>query len=229
MHKSLVFGLIGLIAGLAIGFFGANALNRDNSPSNANGSADTISVSSNSFPADAVSTNGQSLPAVDLLIEQAKSEPQNFGLQMRTGDMYAQIGRFDQAVEYYKKGLVLKPNDFNANVVLANALFDSRKFEEAGGYYAKAVAINGKDVNARTDLGTTFVERAAPDLDRAIKEFQAALEIEPNHEPTLYYLGIAYHRKGDAENAAKALAKLEKANPGSDLIGRLKQNINPPQ
>lgn len=229
MQKSLVFGLIGLIAGLAIGFFGANALNRENSLSNGNGASRTIPSSSNSFSANAVSSNGQSLPAVDVLIEQAKSEPQNFGIQMRTGDMYAQIGRFDQAVEYYKKGLVLKPNDFNANVVLANALFDSRRFEEAEGYYAKAVAINGKDVNARTDLGTTFVERATPDLERAIKEFQAALEIEPNHEPSLYYLGIAYHRKGDAENAAKSLARLEKVNPTSDLIGRLKQNLNPPQ
>jgi tetratricopeptide (TPR) repeat protein len=75
------------------------------------------------------------------------------------------------------------------------------------------------------NLGTTFVERPSPDYERAIKEFKTALEIDPKHEPTLYYLGIAYLRKGEKENADSMLAELEKANPTSSLIGRLKQNI----
>jgi tetratricopeptide (TPR) repeat protein len=145
---------------------------------------------------------------------------------MRTGDMYAQIGKFDKAIEYYNRGILLKPSDFQANVVLANAYFDSRKFEDAAKYYEKALAVKPDDVNARTDFGTTFVERQNPDFERAITEFRAALEIQPKHEPTLYYLGIAYFRKGDRQNANAVLADLEKANPASELIARLRQNMS---
>jgi len=221
MQRDLLVGIIGLAAGLAIGFFVSNSLNRQ---------ADMTVLSASPQPAPPVanqtSGGGGMLADVDQMIQKAESEPQNFAAQMRTGDMYAQIGKFDKAIEFYKRGLLLKADDFNVNVVLANALFDSQKFEEASDYYAKAVKINGMDVNARTDLGTTFVERSNPDYERAIKEFKAALEINPKHEPSLYYLGIADSRKGDKPNADRMLSELEKANPSSSLIGRLRQNID---
>lgn len=218
-ENKLVFAIGGLLAGLLIGFFGANALNK----SAATQESLTVSNSNGAVPAGVTSM------AIDELLEKANSEPQNFVVQMQTGQMYAQIGRFDQAVEFYKRGLILQPENFQANVVLANALFDSGKFEEAEGYYSKALTINDKDVNARIDLGTTFVERANPDYDRAIKEFATALEIDPKSEPAVYYLGIAHHRKGDMETARTKLQELETMNAASPLVGRLRQNIENPR
>ncbi|MEJ7846823.1 MAG: tetratricopeptide repeat protein [Pyrinomonadaceae bacterium] len=221
MQKHLLFGIIGLIAGLAIGFIGANSINRDTSLQ----TADPVSQ-----PA-AAAANLSSVPQggmqadVQQTLDRAAAEPKNFAVQMKTGDMYAQIGRFDKAIEFYKQGIALKPNDFQANVVIANAYFDSGNFEYAEEFYTKALLINPNDINARTDLGTTFVERQIPDYDRALKEFRSALEIDPKNEPTLYYIGIAYFRKGDAENANKALANLEKLDAASPLIGKLRQNM----
>jgi tetratricopeptide (TPR) repeat protein len=219
MQRNILFGIVGLVIGLVIGFGAANSINRqdDLNTSSTNNSSQKLAPQS--------SRSSGMLADVDQMIQTAQSEPQNFVAQMRTGDMYAKIGKFDSAIEFYKRGILLKPDDFNANVVLANALFDSQRFEEASDYYAKAVKINGADVNARTDLGTTFVERSNPDFERAIREFKAALEIDPKHEPTLYYLGIAYLRKGEKDKADRTLAELEKANPASSLIGRLRQNI----
>lgn len=220
MTKSkLFFGICGIAIGLVVGFFAANSLNRDASL------AEIARANSNS---GAVATEITG-PAVDDLLQKAESEPQNFATQMRTGDMYAKISRFDEAVKFYKRGLILKPADFNANLVLANALFDSGKFEEAESYYSKALAINDKDVNARIDLGTTFVERASPDYNRAILEFEKALVIEPNNDAAMYYLGIAKLRKGDRTGALEIADRLEKANAGSTLIAKLRNNIDPPQ
>ena len=222
MQKHILFGLGGLLVGLAIGFFGANSINREAAPQTA----------SLTPPANTTSGNSSAIPQAGMqadvaeTIAKADAEPQNFTVQMRTGDMYAQIGKFDRAIEYYNRGVVLKPLDFQANVVLANAHFDSRQFEDAAKFYEKALSVKPDDVNARTDFGTTFVERANPDYDRAIKEFQSALIVQPNHEPTLYYLGIAYFRKGDRTNAQSALSELEKANPASNLVARLKQNMS---
>lgn len=202
-----------------MGFFAANSLNRDASLT------ETARANSNSTAVASEITG----PAVDELLQKAEAEPQNFATQMRTGDMYAKISRFDEAVKFYKRGLILKPADFNANLVLANALFDSGKFEEAESYYSKALAINDKDVNARIDLGTTFVERATPDYDRAITEFEKALGLEPNNDAAMYYLGIARLRNGDRAGALEIAERLEKTNAGSTLIAKLRNNIDPPQ
>lgn len=84
---------------------------------------------------------------------------------------------------------------------------------------------NPGDHNARTDLGTTYLERNPPEYDRAIKEFNNVLSSAPEHEPAIYYLGIAYYRSGDKEKANEALKRLEETNPSSALIGRLRQNM----
>ncbi len=227
MQRPFTFGIVGLIVGLAVGFLAANAINR-NTATRSSGSQAPAAASNAQTVISETAPGGMQADVAETL-NKADSEPENFVAQMEAGDMYARIGRFEKAVEYYRRGIAVKPADLNANIVLANALFDSRQFEEAEAFYTKALLIEPKDLNARTDLGTTFVERTNPDYDRAIKEFKAALEIDPKHEPTLYYLGIAYFRKGDKANAEKALADLEKTNPESVLIGRLRQNMEEKQ
>ncbi|HLA96140.1 MAG TPA: tetratricopeptide repeat protein [Pyrinomonadaceae bacterium] len=221
MQRSIILGIGGVVVGLVIGFYGANALNRQQ-PTTTADPGQTVDPQ----VADQATAPGGVQSDVNDTLQKAEGEPQNFAAQMKAGDMYAQISRFDKAVEFYKRGILINPGNFQANIVLANALFDSQKFEEAEGYYAKALQIDPKDINARTDLGTTFVERSSPDYPRAITEFRKALEIDPKHAPALYYLGIAYLRKGDKDEANKALGELEKANPTSDLISRLKQNLD---
>ncbi len=223
MPKHIIFGIVGLILGLAIGFFAANSINRESAVPQSTAAAPQTTASAGTSLAG---PQGGMQADVAETIAKAEAEPQNFAVQMRTGDMYARIGKFDKAIEYYNRGIGLKPGDFQANIVLANAYFDSRQFEEAAKFYEKALAIKPDDVNARTDFGATFVERPNPDFERAIREFRTALEIQPKHEPTLYYLGVAYLRKGDKQNADVVLAELEKTNPASDLIARLKQNMS---
>jgi protein O-mannosyl-transferase len=221
MQRNILFGIGGLILGLAVGFYIANSINRNtvSQPQIAQNQPNTTSM------LEHAEQNPQSgmLGDVQENLDKAKNEPNDFAAQMKAGDMYAQIGRFDEAVKFYEAGVKLKPNDLQANLALANSYFDSKQYENAEKHYAKVLEINPKDVNARTDLATTLVERANPDYDRAVKEFQQSLAIDPKHEPTLYNLAVAYFRKGDTENARKTLTQLEQANPNSRLIERLKQ------
>ena len=220
--ENILFAVGGLLVGLIIGFFAANSINR-NAASQQTGEQNQPNAPIVNQPANPQNQSGGMIPDVQEKLEKAKSEPENFAAQMSAGDMYAQIGSYDKAFEFYEKGVQLKPDNFQANVQLANAYFDSRQFENAEKYYSKALQINPKDVNARTDLATTFVERQNPDYSRAVKEFQAALEISPNHEPTLYNLGVAFHRMGDAEKAQNTLLQLEQTNASSPLVSRLRQ------
>lgn len=226
MQKNILFGIGGLILGLAIGFYVANSINRSAATQAQIAQNQPNTVSMLEHGAAQNQPSGGMLTDVQEKLERAKREPNNFAAQMQAGDMYAQIGRFDEAIKFYEAGVKLNPNDLQANLVLANAYFDSKQFETAEKYYTKVLEINPQDVNARTDLATTLVERQNPDYERAIREFQQSLAIDPKHEPTLYNLAVAYSRKGEAENAQKTLARLEQTNPNSHLVGRLKQVIS---
>ncbi|HRH46814.1 MAG TPA: tetratricopeptide repeat protein, partial [Pyrinomonadaceae bacterium] len=102
----------------------------------------------------------------------------------------------------------IKPNDNSILVMLGNVNFDARKWEDAQKWYEKALALKKDDIAVRTDLGITFVERSTPDYDRAIKEFQTSLTIDPKHEPTLYNLALANYKKGNIQEAQAIRAKL---------------------
>ncbi len=225
MQGKMFYGAGGLLIGLVLGFFAANSLNRNaavTASSPAAPAAGSSSVSSPNQPGGMQTDVAQTL-------QRAESELENFVAQMQAGDMFAQIGRFDKAIEFYTKGANLNPQNAPAHIVLANAYFDSAKFEEAEKYYAKALELDPKNVNARTDLGATFVERATPDYQRAISEFKRALEIDPKSAPALYYLGIAHIRKGDRAEAERVLAEMEKNDPQSELVARFRQNLNAKQ
>lgn len=220
MQRSILFGIVGLIIGLAAGFFTANQINR----SAVSQTVPAPNQMSAALPSQPHSPNAQGgmMPDVAETLDKAKNEPNNFEAQMRAGDMYAQIKRFDRAAEFYERAQKIKPNDFALLVKFGNAYFDLKEFETAEKWYLLALE-QKEDVNVRTDLGITFIERKTPDFDRAEKELRTALESNPKNEATVYNLGVAYYKKGDKENLEKTIAQLEEINPKGELAGRLKQ------
>jgi len=227
MQKNILFGIGGLIFGLIVGFLAANNINRGATAQQTNVPAQTNAPFPNqqakSSDIKDKSAQGAMIPAVAETLDKAKNEPNNFEAQTKAGDMYAKIQRFDKAVESYQQANRIDPNDYETIVKIGNSYFDSRDFEPAQKWYEQALAKKPEDINVRTDLGITFVEREKPDLDRAVKEFQTSLKTNPNHEPTLYNLGVAYFKKGDFDEAQKVLSRLEAVNPQGQLSERLKQ------
>jgi tetratricopeptide (TPR) repeat protein len=226
MQKAVVFGIVGLMVGLGVGFFAANSVNRNAAKNISVGQSDNISIPVGGAMSKATQSQAGMQPVVAEALEKAKSEPDNFEAQISAGDMYAQIGSIEKAKEYYDKGAALAPKDFDGNIKVAAAFFDIKQYESASQFYRKALELNSKDVNARTDLGTTYIEGPNHDIDKGIAEYEQSLQIDPKHEPTLYMLGIAYIRKGDTEGAKKTLGQLETANSASPLVAKLKESIS---
>ena len=227
MNKNILFGIGGLVIGLFIGFFAANRINRDSQqavlPSSPNAPFSNQQIQVTGVK-DQPTQSGM-VPDVSETLEKAKNAPDNFDAQTNAGDLYARIKGFDKAVGFYEQAHRIKPEDYETIVKIGNTYFDFRQFEQAEKWYEMALAKKADDTNVRTDLGITFVEREKPDLDRAVKEFQTSLQTNPKHEPTLYNLGIAYFKKGNAEEANKVLAQLETVNPNSQLAVRLQQML----
>lgn len=221
--ENLLFVIIGLLAGLIIGFVFANTVNqRGAAPV-----AGPMTQNANMPPdhPQVPGTSGGMQPEVQAAIDQAKKEPDNFDAQLKAAEFYYQIQRFDGAIEFLKKANQLKPDSREVIVHLGNAYFDLGKYEEAEKWYTSALAKKADDVNVRTDLGLTFIFRDKPDYDRAIAEFQKSLALDPNHPQTLQNLTVAYTKKGDAERANQTLTTLEVLDPTNESIAKLREDI----
>lgn len=230
MNKNnLLFCAGGLIIGLIVGFIAANNLNRSSSLGQNSGlnqmNPPVQDQQVDSRVVKEQNPKGGMMPEIAATLEKAKSNPNDFEAQVQAGDLYLKIQNFAKALEFYEAANKIKPADYELLVKLGNTSFDAGQFEKAETWYSRALEKKPEDVNVRTDLGITFVERANPDLDRAIREFQTSLQTDPKHEPTLYNLAVAYFKKGNSAEAKNAVEKLAEVNPQSELLLKLKQII----
>jgi tetratricopeptide (TPR) repeat protein len=228
--ENLLFGVVGLLAGLIIGFLFTNSINKDGSSPVA---AAEVRNNSNippghpeiGAPGGPTATGGAMQPAVQAAIEKAKQSPDDFDAQVKAAESYYQIERYDEAISFLKAANKIKPDDREIIVHLGNANFDADHYEEAEKWYTIALQKQADDVNVRTDLGLTFVFRAPPNYDRAIQEFTRSLATDPNHIQTLQNLTVAYTKKGDAAKATATVAKLEGIDPKNTSIAKLRLDI----
>lgn len=232
--ENILFAVVGIFAGFFAGFYLANNLNkRAMSQLNAvsaknSGATNSPFLGGQTQAADikpSQPAQGKPLPEVAEKIDKAASEPNNFDAQMQAGNLYVQIKGTDKAREFFDRAARLNPKEYENFVKLGNAYFDIGQFEQAEKWYLEALNKKPQDLNVRTDLGITFVERGAPDYDRAVKEFQTALETNPKFEPALYNLGVAYAKKHEAAQVENIIARLEEVNPQSQLAEKLRQFV----
>jgi tetratricopeptide (TPR) repeat protein len=232
---NVLFSIIGVLLGFIIGFMFANNANqqgmkpRPATPTASTASQGNLPPDHPQLPSNAVAdkpgAQAGAMPGVQAAIEKARNEPDNFEAQKQAGEMFYQIKRWDEAIDFWLKANKLKPDDYGTIVNLGNAYFESGKYELAEQWYTSALIKNQKDVSVRTDLGTTFMARTPPDFDRAIKEYRRSLEINPNHEQSLHNIVIAYTKKGQAKEAQEMIARLEKVNPNNPDLSRMRTQL----
>jgi tetratricopeptide (TPR) repeat protein len=222
--ESVLFGVIGLLLGLVIGFMYANSINQSAAVRPVVGGMPSNTAIPPGHP-NIGAQNGGMQPAVQEAIEKARAAPDDYEAQLKAAEMYYQIQRFDGAIEFLKRANQLKPDDYETTVNLGNAYFDAQKYEDAEKSYTAALAKKPDDVNVRTDLGLTFVFRGTPNYERAIQEFERSLTVDADHIQTLQNLTVAYTKKGDGAKAKATLARLEGLDPVNSAISKLRDDI----
>lgn len=123
------------------------------------------------------------------------------------------------------EGIVAKePNNRNAWVRLGHNFFDSDQPMKAIEAYAKALALDGNDPNVLTDQGVMY--RRLGWFDKAIGNFEKANKINPNHQQSLYNLGIVY--RYDLQDFPKAIVAWEKfllVNPSGPSTSQIRSEL----
>ena len=231
--ESILFGLIGLVAGTVLGFMYANSINRSDAVKSAETNVPAMTQNAE-MPAGHPTVTGnnptveqmEKIPEVQKALEQAKAEPGNFDAQMKAAGVNYQIGKYDAAIEILLKANTLKPEAAEPLIMLGNAYYDMNKYADAEKWYLKALEKKPKDVSVLNDLGLTYVLREPANYDRAIQEFNKSLAIDPNQVKTMQNLTVALAKKGDLAAARTTLAKIETADPTNTAIPQLKELVN---
>src|SRR5881227_2431068 len=118
---NILFGIVGLLAGLIIGFMFANSVNKGaltSAPTAVAGQPGNLPPGHPDVPPGGSSGTGSQptaagAPEVQAAIEKAKAEPNNFDAQVHAAELYYQIQRFDDAIDLLKRANHLKPDDYD--------------------------------------------------------------------------------------------------------------------
>jgi Flp pilus assembly protein TadD len=100
--------------------------------------------------------------------------------------------------------------DVQALLDAAQAALDRGEYDQAVANFQAALA-QSKSLEAYFGLGNALTNLGR--LDEAITAYQEALQINPNHVPTLSNLGVAYYQQGRLGEAQNTFRKVLSLNP----------------
>lgn len=104
------------------------------------------------------------------------------------GNLYAELGLLDDAMDEYRKALRLSPNFVDVLTRYGIALRDKGRHDEAIKEFSKAKEINPQYIPARLHLGITYYSGGFYGL--AEEEWRAALRIDPDNTALKTYLNF---------------------------------------
>jgi tetratricopeptide (TPR) repeat protein len=132
-------------------------------------------------------------------------------------DLYASYleseGRYNEALENYKKAYQLKPDDSGVAFRLGNAYFERKRYREAIKLLTEAKEDFGDDIEIIKKLAECYSELG--EYENAIKEYKSIIKIIPKHVSSRIQIGNVYLKMKQyqkAESYYKEALKLEPNN-----------------
>ena len=178
-RENILFAIIGLLLGFIVGFMFASSMSQK---------AAMQPAAAGALPADHPPVGGQQnaqnpqamFAQVQAALEKARSEPTNFEAQVQAADLYYQIQRFDQAIEYLLKANQLKPTDYRTVVLLGMVNLDAAHYDQAEKWYRAAMKMKSDDVMVLAGLAATTLQKGDA---KAAEDAIAQLEkVDPNSQ-----------------------------------------------
>ncbi len=121
------------------------------------------------------------------------------------------LGRFDLAIQYYKKAIKLNPTDAEAYNNIGVAYKEKGDFSEAIKNYQKAINHNPSYAEAYLNLGTVLQEQK--NHKAAIKIYQRAIELTPKNPKLHNNLGASYKEENNFSDAISSYQDAIELNP----------------
>jgi spermidine synthase len=137
---------------------------------------------------------------INMLQKAVKADSHFSESHLELADILLKRGKRDQAAQYYRKVLELKPNSFMAHMMLGNILSEEGKALEAIEHFRQGIKIDPLNSSARNNLATILLLEKR--IEEAIQHLREALRIDPKNAEIQNNLGAALLEEGKIEEAA---------------------------
>ena len=179
-RENLLFAIIGVLLGFIVGFMFASSMSQKMA-------TPQMAAGPQTMPGDHPPVGSQNAPnpqgmqaEVTASLEKARSEPKNFEAQVKAAELYYQIGRYDQSIEYLLKANQIKPTDYRTVTLLGMVNMDAGHFDTAEKWYRAAMKMKADDVMVLAGLAATTLQKGDA---KAAEDAIAKLEkVDPNSQ-----------------------------------------------
>ncbi|AKU99450.1 hypothetical protein AKJ09_06114 [Labilithrix luteola] len=156
-------------------------------------------------------------------LDQARQKlPDSAALQRAFGDVAAAQGHFDEAVSHFESALQRNPNDLSTRFRLGVTYRKMRKLDLAAAQFDQIAAIDKEYPNIALERGQLF--ELSGDVQKALEQFQSALQKAPKDIDLKLRVGAAFVIVGKADEALPMLTEVKNVRPNSaeanHFIGR---------
>ncbi len=148
--------------------------------------------------------------ALGYYLEFAQEHPDEVWVHSFIGDMYAEMGRLNEAERSYEQAILGASEGeifAQAYVGLGNTALERGHYEQAKEAFEKALNSAGGYFDARLGLGKTLY--LMEEYSEAIATLEVAQMQGPRSIPMLYFLGMSYEAAGLQEQADHAFLRLD--------------------
>ena len=180
-RENLLFGIIGILLGFIVGFMFASSMSQKTQQAQLASAAQTMPADHPPVGAQNPSGNPDEVRAqVTESIEKARKEPNNFDAQVKAAELYYQIQRYDQAIEFLLKANQLNPTDYRTVVILGMVNLDAGHYDTAEKWYRAAMKMKGDDIMVAAGLAEATLQKGdAKGAEEAIGKVE---KIDPNNQ-----------------------------------------------
>jgi len=177
-RENLLFAIIGILLGFIVGFMFASSMGQRTA-------MPQMASSQQQMPADHPPVGAQNAPNPQAMqqevtdsLEKARNEPKNFDAQIKAAELYYQIQRYDQAIEYLMKANQIKPTDYRTVTLLGVVNLDAGNFDTAVKWYRTALEMKSDDVMVLSGLAYASLQKGdAQAAEDAIGKLE---KVDPN-------------------------------------------------
>ena len=114
-------------------------------------------------------------------------------------------GRYDEAIDYYRKAIEINPDFGNAHANLGVTYMNKGNLNEALSTLQKALALDAQNAGTNYNLGLVYDKMGR--TDDAIASYEKSIAINPSFPNAYQNLGIAYFEKNLKPMAAECFYK----------------------
>ncbi|MDB2424097.1 tetratricopeptide repeat protein, partial [Paracoccaceae bacterium] len=148
------------------------------------------------------------LSKLDLMLEAFPDASTVYNLQ---GASRVALGRYDGAIDSFKRAIKLKPDDASSYFNIGNVQKETGALDAAIANYDSALKIKPDHVAALRNKGNVLQDKG--DARAAIINYKSAIEIEPQNAATHNQMGVALQDLGDLEGAIDSYKQALKIKP----------------